>query len=65
MVYQIGLPPRRIDLLTSVSGVDFDLAWRGHVEVEGLAIPFIGRNEPTRPLAATKGSPAAPGPAAA
>lgn len=25
-VYQIGLPPRRIDLLTSISAVDFDEA---------------------------------------
>jgi predicted nucleotidyltransferase len=26
MVYQIGLPPRRIDILTSISGVSFDEA---------------------------------------
>ncbi len=26
MVYQIGLPPNRIDLLTEISGVDFDEA---------------------------------------
>ena len=43
-VYQIGLPPRRIDLLTEISGVDFDDAWGSRVRVErsGLQLPFIG-----------------------
>ena len=27
IVFQIGLPPRRIDFLTSISGVDFDKCW--------------------------------------
>lgn len=45
MVYQIGLPPRRIDVLTEISGVTFDEAWgsRVTVEVEGRAVGFIGR----------------------
>ena len=45
MVVQIGLPPRRIDILTSISGVGFDEAWPGRVthEVDGLAVPFLGR----------------------
>lgn len=45
MVVQIGLPPRRIDILTSVSGVGFDEAWLGRVthQVDGLAVPFLGR----------------------
>jgi hypothetical protein len=44
-VVQIGLPPRRIDILTSISGVGFEEAWPDRVthDVEGLAIPFIGR----------------------
>jgi hypothetical protein len=44
-VVQIGLPPRRIDLLTSISGVSFEEAWEGRVirEVDGLAVPFLGR----------------------
>jgi hypothetical protein len=44
-VVQIGLPPRRIDILTSISGVPFEEAWADRVshEVEGVAIPFIGR----------------------
>lgn len=45
-VYQIGLPPRRIDLMTSISGVDFDEAWRSRktVEIEGMQVPFLGRD---------------------
>jgi hypothetical protein len=44
-VLQVGLPPRRIDLLTSISGVGFDEAYPDRVvrEVGGLAIPFLGR----------------------
>ena len=43
-VFQIGVAPVRIDLLTSISGVTFDEAWPARVEVErdGLMIPFIG-----------------------
>ena len=45
-VYQIGLPPRRIDLLTELSGVSFDDAWQGRVivELEGRAVAFLGRD---------------------
>ena len=44
-VYQIGLPPRRIDLLTEISGVTFDEAWasRSTAEVDGRTVAFIGR----------------------
>jgi hypothetical protein len=44
-VVQIGLPPRRIDVLTSISGVTFEDAWPDRVvhEIEGLAVPFLGR----------------------
>lgn len=43
-VYQIGLPPRRIDLLTSISGVSFDEAnaSRVFVVLEGMTLPVIG-----------------------
>jgi hypothetical protein len=45
IVYQIGVAPRRIDILTSISGVKFDQAWedRISVELDGLAVPVIGR----------------------
>lgn len=43
-VYQIGLPPRRIDLLTGLSGVEFEEARDSRVliEIAGLEIPFLG-----------------------
>ena len=46
-VVQIGVTPRRIDLLTTLDGVEFDDAWRDRteVEVEGLAIPVICRRD--------------------
>ena len=33
VVFQIGLPPRRIDVLTSITGVGFEEAWAGRAEV--------------------------------
>ncbi len=44
IVYQMGLPPQRIDILTSISGVDFDDAWpqRMIVSIDGLSVPVIG-----------------------
>lgn len=54
-VVQIGLPPRRIDVLTSITGVGFDEAWLARVthQVAGLAIPFLGRAELVRNKRAT------------
>ena len=45
VIFQIGVAPRRIDILTSVEGVTFDEAWpaRTHVEVEGVRVVVIGR----------------------
>lgn len=45
MVVQVGLPPRRIDLMTSITGIEFDAAWATHVTVTvaGIAIPVLGR----------------------
>lgn len=44
-VVQLGVPPNRIDLLTSISGVTFDEAWVGRIEAElgGTSAKFIGR----------------------
>ena len=54
-VVQIGLPPRRIDILTSISGVSFDEAWKGRVthDVGGLTVPFLGRDALVRNKRAT------------
>ena len=44
MVTQFGLPPFRVDILTSISGVSFDDAWTERLEgeVEGVRVPIIG-----------------------
>lgn len=54
-VYQLGLPPRRIDLLTSLTGVSFDEAWTGRTELQlaDLRVPFLGRDALLRNKRAT------------
>lgn len=49
-VVQIGLAPRRIDILTDVTGLRFDQAWnqRAVYEIGALAIPFLGRDDLVR-----------------
>lgn len=46
-VIQIGVPPRRIDVLTGISGVTFEEAWRGRVDhdVARISVPFLGRDD--------------------
>jgi hypothetical protein len=46
VVYQIGLPPRRIDILTEISGIEFDAAWRSRVDQQlgDLTVPLLGRD---------------------
>ena len=43
-VVQLGYPPRRIDLLSAIDGVQFEpcFARRETIVVEGLPLPFIG-----------------------
>lgn len=45
MVFQIGVAPRRIDILTSIDGVEFAEAWeeRLMIEVEGQTFAVISR----------------------
>ncbi|MDE3179210.1 MAG: hypothetical protein KGM47_06060 [Acidobacteriota bacterium] len=44
-VIHLGVPPHRVDLLTSLTGLYFDEAWAGRVEAElaGMKVNFIGR----------------------
>lgn len=44
-VFQIGLPPSRIDILTGISGLVFDDAWDRRLEIliGDLAVGTIGR----------------------
>jgi len=45
LVFQIGVAPRRIDILTSITGVEFDEAWtaRKQVEIGGQILPILSR----------------------
>ncbi len=50
MVVQIGLPPRRIDFLTELSGLSFEEAWQNRTthHVGTHAIPFLSRQDLVR-----------------
>lgn len=47
VVFQIGLAPNRIDILTTIGGVTFDEAWprRTTVTLWGQPVPVIGRDD--------------------
>jgi hypothetical protein len=46
-IVQLGYPPNRIDVLTSLSGVSFEEAWvrRAGVVDDGLPLVFVGRSD--------------------
>lgn len=55
-VVQIGLPPRRIDLMTTRTGLDFETAWPNRT-IHGvglLEIPFLGREDLVQNKRATR-----------
>ena len=47
LTVQIGVAPRRIDLVTEISGVTFEDAYPRHtnIEIEGVSVPIIGRQD--------------------
>jgi hypothetical protein len=47
LIYQIGVKPERIDILTTLSGVDFDSAWQRRIQaaVDGVSYNVIGRED--------------------
>lgn len=47
LVFQIGLAPNRIDILTDVGGLAFETAWGRHltVDVGGVEVPVIGKDD--------------------
>jgi hypothetical protein len=47
-VFQIGLPPLRIDILTDIDGVDFDDAWPDRLQTVFGGVPafVISRHHP-------------------
>ena len=54
-VIQLGVEPNRIDLMTSISGVSFEEAWRSRVPgaIDGIEVNFIGREALIRNKRAT------------
>ena len=55
LVLEIGVPPRRIDILTELTGVDFESAWRSRVvhRVGSLEVSFLDRETLIRNKRAT------------
>ena len=47
IVFQIGVAPRRIDIITAISGVMFDQAYQNCqiIEIEELPIPILSRSD--------------------
>jgi hypothetical protein len=47
LVFQIGVAPYRIDLLTSITGVSFEEAWQARIffQVDGRAIGVLSRDD--------------------
>ncbi len=45
IVFQIGVAPRRIDIITKIEGVDFKKAYsdKQEIEIEGIKIPFLSK----------------------
>ncbi|MBI4743645.1 MAG: hypothetical protein HY776_02305 [Actinobacteria bacterium] len=45
IVFQIGVAPRRIDILTFIDGVEFIEAYKGkeNIEIESISIPFLSK----------------------
>jgi hypothetical protein len=53
IVYQIGVPPNRIDILTDIDGLVFEEAGTTTVNVDGLDVPFLDLVSLKRNKAAT------------
>ncbi|HEY8296792.1 MAG TPA: hypothetical protein VIG32_02045 [Candidatus Baltobacteraceae bacterium] len=47
LIYQIGIAPVRIDVITGIDGVVFKDAWtaREEARIEDIAVHFIGRDD--------------------
>jgi hypothetical protein len=46
LIFQIGAPPVRIDVITAIDGVEFDDAWpdRFSAKLTGLPVPVLSRH---------------------
>lgn len=43
---QLGHPPNRIDIITTISGVSFEEAWQGRQfgDLDGVTVPFLNKD---------------------
>lgn len=47
VIYQIGVVPRRIDLMTKIDGVEFAAAWANKkvLEIEGIQVAVLSKSD--------------------
>lgn len=47
VIFQIGIVPRRIDIITKISGVNFEDAYsrKKEIEIDNVKIPFISKQD--------------------
>ena len=47
ITFQIGIPPRRIDIITEIEGVQFQDAYPNRISanLEGISVPVISRSD--------------------
>ncbi len=47
IVFQIGVAPRRIDIITKIDGVDFKKAYsdKQEIDIEDIKIPFLSKED--------------------
>jgi hypothetical protein len=47
IVFQIGIEPVRIDILTAIDGVEFESAWQRRlvIQIEDQSVPLLGRDD--------------------
>jgi hypothetical protein len=50
VVFQFGMPPIRVDVMTTIKGVEFDAAWKNRVEIhlDDISVPVIGLEDLVR-----------------
>jgi hypothetical protein len=55
IIFQIGVPPIRVDILTSIDGVTFDEAWKNRVAgaIGAVPVQVLGRSDLIRNKVAT------------
>lgn len=55
VLYQIGVPPSRIDIMTSVTGLDFDTAWMNRITAAfgDVVAPVLGLDDMRKAKRAT------------